>query len=117
AMIAGQEPIVPCMVDGNKEDLHHRRAKIQRVKASLKLLDYNPKRDFVGWGGEDFRRLQGLAGFTHISSVGRVDPEAQAISIVDIDGDGKPDLCLVGAGRVTLLQNGGEAMSEITLPQ
>src|SRR5438132_12238680 len=98
AMMAGQEVIIPCMVDGNKEDLHNRRAKIQRLKASLNLQDYNPKRDFVGWGGEDFRRLQGMPGFTHISSVGRVDPEAQAISVVDFDGDGKPDLCVVGAG-------------------
>lgn len=117
AMVAGQEVVVPCMVDGNKEDLHNRRAKIQRVKASLKLLDYNPKRDFVGWGGEDFRRLQGLPGFTHISTIGRVDPEAQAISVADFDGDGKMDLCLVGAGRVMLLQNGGEALSEVALPQ
>src|SRR5947209_2144716 len=104
------------MIDGNKEDLHHRRAKIQRVKASLKLQDYNPKRDFVGWGGEDFRRLNGMPGFTHYSALSRVDPEAQAISVVDIDGDGKPDLCLVGAGKITLLQNGGESLNEISLP-
>ena len=31
---------------------------------SLKLQDYNPKRDFVGWGGEDFRRVLGMPGFT-----------------------------------------------------
>lgn len=116
AMLAGQEVLVPCMVDGNKDDLHNRRAKIQRLKASLKLLDYNPKRDFVGWGGEDFRRLQGLPGFTHLSSLGRADPEAQAISVVDFDGDGKNDLCLVGATRLTLLQNGGDALSEVILP-
>ena len=117
AMVAGQEVIVPCMVDGNKDDLHNRRAKIQRLKSSLKIQDYNPKRDFVGWGGEDFRRLQGWAGFTHISSLGRVDPEAQALSLVDFDGDGKLDICLIGAGRVVLLQNGGEAFSEHMLPQ
>src|SRR5262249_54406241 len=111
----GREVVVPCMVDGNKEDLHNRRAKIQRLKASLKLKDYNPKRDFVGWGGEDFRRIQGLPGFTHISTIGRVDPEAQAISVIDFDGDGKPDLCLVGASRIALLQNAGGALSELPL--
>jgi hypothetical protein len=115
-IVAGKEVIVPCMVDGNKDDLHLRRAKIQRMKAGLKLADYNPKRDFVGWGGEDFRRLAGMPGFTHYSALSRVDPEAQAISSVDINGDGKPDLCLVGAGKVVLLQNGGESMSEISLP-
>src|SRR5260370_9846714 len=114
-MLAGQEVIVPCMVDGNKEDLHNRRAKMQRVKASLKIQDYSPKRDFVGWGGEDFRRLKGMKGFTHISPVGRVDPEAQAISVVDFDGDGKLDLCLVGGHKVLLLQNNGDSMRETLL--
>jgi hypothetical protein len=111
-MLAGQEVAAPCMIDGNKEDLHNRRAKIQRMKVSLKLQDYNPKRDFLGWGGEDFRRILGMNGFTHISPVGRVDPEAQAISVVDFDGDGKQDLCLVGGSKVLLLQNNGDSMSE-----
>jgi hypothetical protein len=116
-MLEGREVVVPCMVDGpNKEDLHQRRGKIQRVKASLKLQDYNPKRDFVGWGGEDFRRLFGMAGFTHLSALPRTDPDAQAISITDFDGDGKQDICLVGGGRVVVLQNGGESLNEFILP-
>src|SRR5688572_1316443 len=114
-MLANQDAIAPCMVDGNKEDLHNRRAKIQRLKVSLKIQDYNPKRDFLGWGGEDFRRLLGMKGFTHISPVGRVDPEAQAISAIDFDGDGKLDLCLVGGSKVLLLQNNGDSMSETLL--
>ncbi|MHB1425225.1 MAG: FG-GAP repeat domain-containing protein, partial [Gemmataceae bacterium] len=114
-IVAGKEVVVPCMVDGNKDDLHLRRGRIQRLKASLKL-DYNPKRDFVGWGGEDFRRLQGMPGFSHYSAVARVDPDAQAISSVDINGDGKADLCLAGPSRVALLQNSGESISEVSLP-
>src|SRR5262249_5409888 len=90
ALRAGKEEVVvPCMVDGNKDDLHLRRAKIQRLRASLKLQDYNPKRDFVGWGGEDFRRLSGMPGFTHYSPLTRVDPDAQAIAAVDFNADGK----------------------------
>lgn len=115
-MQAGKEVIVPCMIDGNKDDLKAARARIQRLKASLKLGDYNPKRDFVGWGGEDFRRLLGLPGFTHISSLTNVGPDVQAISCADFDGDGRLDLCLVGPGRVALLQNGAEAFGEISLP-
>jgi hypothetical protein len=116
AIHGGQEVIVPCMVNGNLEDLHQRKAKIQRLKASLKLMDYNPKRDFVGWGGEDYQRLNGVAGFTHYAGLTRVDPDAQCISCADIDGDGKMDLCLIGAGKLVVLLNSGESLSEIPLP-
>jgi hypothetical protein len=116
SVLEGKEAIAPCMVDGDKELLHNRSAKIQRLKVSLKLQDYNQKRDFVGWGGEDFRRLQGMPGFTHISSVARTDPDARAISVVDFDNDGKPDLCLIGGGRLAVLQNNGESLGELTLP-
>ena len=34
-ILDNKEVIVPCMVDGNKDDLHLRRAKIQRLRASL----------------------------------------------------------------------------------
>jgi hypothetical protein len=116
-MLENREVIVTCMIDSaNKEDLHQRRGKIQRLRASLKLQDYNPKRDFVGWGGEDFRRLLGMPGFTHVSPLPRTDPEAQAVSVIDFDGDGKQDICLVGGGRVAVMQNGGESINEIVLP-
>jgi hypothetical protein len=46
---AGRETIVPAMVDGNQEALHLRKARVQRLRASLRLADYNPRRDFVGW--------------------------------------------------------------------
>jgi hypothetical protein len=104
------------MVDGNKDDLHLVRGKIQRLRASLKLGNYDQKRDFVGWGGEDFRKLSGMRGFTHYSAVPRVDPDAQSISAVDFNGDGKLDLCLAGSGRVALLQNAGDSLNEMSLP-
>ena len=114
-MLAGKEVVVPCLADANKDQMHLRRGKMERMKASLKL-DYNEKRDFVGWGGEDFRRLNGMPGFTHISALTRVDADAQSVSCLDFDGDGKPDLLLAGAGRVALLQNGGDSLNEISLP-
>jgi hypothetical protein len=115
-MLEDKEVIVPCMVDGNKDDLHLRRAKIERLRASVKLNDYDEKRDFVGFGGDDFRRIFAMPGFTHYSAINRVDPDAQAISAVDFDGDGKIDLCLVGSTRIALLQNGGDSLNEIALP-
>ena len=52
-MLAGKEVVVPAMVDGPKEQFHLRTGKVHRIRASLKLIDYNPKRDFVAAGKED----------------------------------------------------------------
>jgi hypothetical protein len=53
-MLEGQEVIVSGLADGNKEQLHERKGKVQRLKASLKRLNYDAKRDFVAFGaGED----------------------------------------------------------------
>jgi len=115
-IVAGKEVIVPCMVDGDKELLHKKTAKVQRLKASLKLQDYNPKRDFAGWGGEDIRNIAGLPGFNRFGTLGNLGADAQSVTTVDFDGDGKPDICLASANKVLLLQNGGDAFSEVTLP-
>jgi len=53
AIAKGEEVIVPCMVDGNKDLLHQRKAKLQLMKASLKRANYDAKRDFVAFGGGD----------------------------------------------------------------
>ena len=79
-VVAGKEVVVPCMVDGNMDDLRRRATKVQQLRASLKLHDYNPKRDFVGWGARSITALAGMPGFTHRAALPRVDPEAQAIS-------------------------------------
>ena len=65
-MLKGEEVIVTCLADGSKEQLHQRKGKLQRLKASLKKQDYDPKRDFVGWGGdgedvEEFKTIELLA--------------------------------------------------------
>src|SRR5262249_3386542 len=52
-ILKNKEVIVPCMVNDNKEDLQQRKAKIQRMRAGIRIKDYNPKRDFVGWGAEE----------------------------------------------------------------
>jgi hypothetical protein len=65
-MLKGEEVIATCFADGSKEQLHQRKGKLQRLRASLKKQDYNPKRDFVGWGGdgeevEEFKTIELLA--------------------------------------------------------
>jgi hypothetical protein len=115
-IVAGKEAVVPCMVDGDKNALALRTAKVQRMKASLKLIDYNPKRDFVGWGNEDFRAIAGMPAFAQYTAVARTDPEAGGVAAADFDGDGKIDVCMYGAGKVALLKNGGNSMDESSLP-
>lgn len=116
-LLAGQEVVVPCVVDGDKNAIQLCTARVQRLKASLKLTEYDAKRDFQGWGGnEDFRKLLGMPGFSHYGGVSRVDPNALGIAPADFDGDGKPDFCLYGEGRAVLLQNDGKALNEQSLP-
>jgi hypothetical protein len=51
-ILKNEEVITTCLADGDKNQLHLRKGKVQRMKASLKKLDYDPKKDFVGWGGD-----------------------------------------------------------------
>lgn len=115
AMLAGHEVAVPCMVDGDKQALQLGTARVQRMRASLKILDYNPKRDFVGWGVEEFRRIAGMDGFTHYAPLAEVSPGARGIAPTDLDADGKPDFCLYGTSRIAVLHNEGKALNEIHL--
>ena len=38
------------------------------------------------------------------------------MTVLDIDGDGKPDLCLCGANKLTILLQGDDGYSELSLP-
>ena len=114
-ILAGQEAIVPCMVDGDKNAIQLRTARVQRMKASLKIQDYDPKRDFAGWGVEEFRPLAGMPGFAQYSALARTGPGAGDIAPADFDGDGKVDFCLFGATKVVLLQNAGGSLNEVPL--
>ena len=116
AMLAGQEVVVPCMVDGDKNAIQMRTAKIQRLRASMKINDYNPKRDFVGWGAEDFRPITGMPGFTHYSAIGQFSPGAAGVAPADFNNDGKIDLCVFGDYKMSLLKNDGGILGEETLP-
>jgi hypothetical protein len=115
-ILANREVIVPAMVDGDKNAIQLRTAKVQRLRASLKLQDYNAARDFIGWGSEDFRRITHMPGFSHLAALTRVDPDARGLVTADFDGDGDADLCLFGERKVAVIQVDGGALNEISLP-
>ena len=115
AMLTGQEVLTPCMADGDKNALQLGKGRVQRMKASLKIQDYNPQRDFAGWGVEEFTPIGDMPGFTHYAPLSDLGHQPCGIAPADIDGDGKNDLCLYGLSRVVVLQNAGGSMTEVSL--
>lgn len=109
--LAGNEAVIPCFVKDAQE-----RPTIQRLRASVKLLDYNPKRDFVGFGGDDFTRLYGMPGFSYEIPLPNLGAGAQGASVVDLEGTGQAHLSLFGASRVELLRNFGDSFLEAKVP-
>src|SRR5207302_4063891 len=83
AILAGREVVVPCLQDGSKEMLHQRKGKLQRLKASLKLQDYNPRRDFVALGGdgEDVPQFKAVVLIGESSAGWKFLPAAQAAAV------------------------------------
>jgi hypothetical protein len=114
-IMGNREVIVPAMMD-DKNSLHLRNGKVQRLRASLKLMDYNASRDFVGWGSEDFRRIAFMPGFSHLAPLGRVDPDARGAAAADADGDGDADVLLYGETKTVLVSVDGTALNESSLP-
>jgi len=115
-ILANREVIVPAMVDGDKNAIQLRTAKVQRLRASLKLQDYNAARDFIGFGSDDFRRIVNMPGYTHQAHLVRVDPDARGIVMADVDGDGAQDLCIYGEKKVAVIKVDGGALNEFALP-
>lgn len=116
AILADSEVVIPCMTEESPQALLQRKARVQLMRASLKRLDYNIKRDFVAWGGDEIPKLRGMPGFSHALPLNQVGPFARGTSIIDFDGDGRLDICLTGTGRTALFQNAGESFLEIDVP-
>ncbi|MGD0898580.1 MAG: VCBS repeat-containing protein [Thermoguttaceae bacterium] len=118
AMLAGQEVVIPCMGDSDKNACHLRNGKVIRMKASLKIQDHNPKRDFVEGGADEAesRLIAGMPGFTNYISLGRLGIDALGAVPGDLMGNGKTGLCLFGAGRMFVLQAAGNSFEEVVVP-
>ena len=78
----------------------------------MKIVDYNVQRDFVGWGAEEFRPIAGMPGFTHYAALSAMGLGASGVAAADFNGDGKMDVCLLGASRASLLVNDGGILNE-----
>lgn len=52
AILDHKEVDICCMADADKDALAERRGKVQVLKASLMLRNYDPKRDFVKWASD-----------------------------------------------------------------
>lgn len=126
-MLAGQEVILPCMAPAQGSTalaerektwapLRSRRGKMLRMKAHMKLLDYNFNRDFVGWGAEEYKGINDMPGFTHSMSLGRMGGGGAGIEAGDINGDGKPDICAYTPAKVQVMNNDGGVLADISLP-
>lgn len=113
-VVAGQEVVVPVLETG--PEIAKRRGRYMRIKASLKRPDLNQKRDFVGWGKDDYDSVAGMAGFSQMATLSKLGADVQSICSADFDGDGKADLCLVGGNRVSVVLNGGDYFHETALP-
>jgi hypothetical protein len=52
AIQRGEQVVVTCLADGDREQLQIGRGKIQRLRASNTRLEYNVRRDFAGFGAD-----------------------------------------------------------------
>ncbi len=115
-IIAGKEVVVPCMADGDKNALALRSGKMQRMKASLAIQEYDVKRDFMGWGNEEFRRLASMPGFAAYGGLGQMEGRWSGVSVADFNGDGTPDVCLWSDAKVSVQAGAANSMDEVSLP-
>jgi hypothetical protein len=115
-MLAGKEVAVPCLQDGDKNAIAIRQARVQKLRASLTILDYDAKRDFLGFGADDFRRLTGMPAFSMYGTVPSTAPGAWGVATADVNGDGQEDALFYGQDKVVLLISTGTGVEEAMLP-
>jgi hypothetical protein len=121
AILQGREVVVTCMADVNKDQLHLRKGKLQRMKASLKLQDYNARRDFLAWGGDgddipEFKTVillaEGSAGWKFLP-----EPAAKGIGdrwrLYDFDdGQWRTGKAPLGYGEEEIARRKGTVVAE-----
>lgn len=120
-MVKGQEVVATCLADGNRPQLHERKGRVQRLKASLKKLDYDAKRDFVGFGGdgdviEEFATVEVLKAGSEwrhrLAESPNGKPDDRWIASGFADRDWQPAKTPIGYGEEELTKRGGTLIAE-----
>ncbi len=120
-ILAGKEVVVPCLVDANRQRLHERKGKLQRLKASLKRLEYDAKRDFVGFGADgvdvveyktEVLLAEGAPGWKFVPAVDVGDAEAHWMKPAFDDRKWRSGKTPIGYGEEELGTRGGTQIAE-----
>jgi hypothetical protein len=118
-ILKGEEVVITCMVDANKEQLHERKGKLQRLKASLKRLNYDAKRDFVGFGGDDDTEYRTIVLVPESSAGWRFLPAPHVSSKGDAwrqpdfdDSNWRTGKAPIGYGEAEIGRRGGSTVNE-----
>jgi hypothetical protein len=120
-IIAGKEVIVPCLVDANRERLHDRKGKVQRLKASLARLEYDARRDFVGFGADgvdlveyktDVLLAEGSAGWKFMPAASAADAENRWVTPRFNDRAWRTGNAPIGYGEDEIDNRGGTQIAE-----
>ncbi|MCL2640084.1 MAG: VCBS repeat-containing protein [Phycisphaerales bacterium] len=109
AMLNNEEVIVTCMVDGDKNALALRMGRIQKMRASLKLLNYDAARDFAGWGGDDIKPILDMPAFERMGVLPTLPSgSGWGVATGNMESRNRTDIAIFNADRVVILKNEGE---------
>ncbi len=120
-ILVGKDVVVSCLVDANRQRLHERKGKLQRLKASLKRLDYDAKRDFVGYGAdgvdvEEYKTevllAQGSPGWKFVPATDVADAEDRWFKPGFDDRQWRSGNTPIGYGEEELGTRGGTEIAE-----
>ena len=110
-MLAGKEVVVPCMVDGNKDDLHKQRGEDPAAEGEPEAPGLQPQARLRRLGRRGLPPLAGharLHAITPASPASTPRPRRSSRRRLRRRRQARP--LPVGAGKVALLQNGGESL-------
>jgi hypothetical protein len=109
------------MVDANQQRLHDRKGKLQRLKASLERLDYDARRDFVGYGANgvdvveyktDVLLKEGSAGWRYFPADAVSDAADRWMQPGFNDSRWRTGKTPIGYGEDAIEERGGTPIAE-----